>query len=173
MSYVSKNLMQGEKVVYRGKIHWFVLLPGLIGVTFSGLLILLRSQLASAILNSGNYDINSKALTGFFFVGAILLLIPSLYRLAKDLLYRLTTELAITNKRIIAKFGFIKRYTTELNHSKVESLNVSQSIIDRLLDSGTIIVNGTGKEATPIPKIDDPLAFRLKAMEAVDEYYRR
>ncbi|CAI1715215.1 Bacterial membrane flanked domain [Serratia quinivorans] len=72
----------------------------------------------------------------------------------------ITTELALTNKRIIAKFGFIRRSTVELRLEKVESIGVDQSILGRILGYGTIVVKGTGGTATPIPSISKPLEFR-------------
>lgn len=71
-----------------------------------------------------------------------------------------TTELALTNQRIIAKMGLIRRDTVELKLDKVESLGVHQSILGRILGYGTIIVTGTGGTITPIPCIKDPMGFR-------------
>lgn len=77
-----------------------------------------------------------------------------------------STELAITNKRVIAKFGFISRNTMEISIQKVESIQVQQSLIGRMLDFGTLIVSGTGTSHAPIPSIADPLAFRRAFLEA-------
>ena len=55
-----------------------------------------------------------------------------------------TTELAVTSRRVIAKTGLIRRHTIELNHSKVESFSVQQSIFGRFLNYGSIVVSGTG-----------------------------
>jgi hypothetical protein len=60
------------------------------------------------------------------------------------------------------------RHTVELNHGKVESFNVDQSIFGRIFDFGTVVVNGTGGGKTPIPNIDAPLDFRRRAMETID-----
>ncbi|HEX3097771.1 MAG TPA: PH domain-containing protein [Usitatibacter sp.] len=79
-----------------------------------------------------------------------------------------STELAITNKRVIAKFGFIKRDTVEINLGQVEALRVEQSFWGRMLNFGTILVSGTGGALEPIPSIADPLVFRRKFMEATD-----
>jgi uncharacterized membrane protein YdbT with pleckstrin-like domain len=56
----------------------------------------------------------------------------------------MTTELALTNKRVIAKTGFIRRDTVELRLEKVEGLNINQGIIGRIFNYGTVIVSGTG-----------------------------
>lgn len=76
-----------------------------------------------------------------------------------------TSEFAITNKRIMIKTGFISRNTFEMNHSKIESINVIQSILGRLLGYGTIVVMGTGSTREPFAYIRDPLAFRRKFLE--------
>jgi uncharacterized membrane protein YdbT with pleckstrin-like domain len=79
-----------------------------------------------------------------------------------------STELAITNRRVIAKFGFIKRDTVEINLEKVEALRVEQGFWGRVLNFGTILMSGTGGSIEPIPNIADPLVFRRKFMEATD-----
>lgn len=79
-----------------------------------------------------------------------------------------TSEIAITNKRIISKFGFISRSTTEINLPKVESLQVDQSVMGRMFDYGTIVVAGAGTPNLRIPGIADPLRFRRHFMEATD-----
>jgi uncharacterized membrane protein YdbT with pleckstrin-like domain len=77
----------------------------------------------------------------------------------------LTSEFAVTNKRIIIKTGFISRNTFEMNHSKIESINVNQSILGRILGYGTIVIMGTGSTREPFDRIRDPLAFRRKFLE--------
>ena len=79
-----------------------------------------------------------------------------------------STELAITSRRIIAKFGFVKRHTVEINLDKVESLKVEQGVWGRFLNFGTIFISGSGSSVAPIPDIADPLVFRRKFMEATN-----
>ncbi|WP_241596539.1 PH domain-containing protein [Rosenbergiella epipactidis] len=43
-----------------------------------------------------------------------------------------STELALTNQRIIAKVGLIQRNTVELRLEKVESLGIHQSVLGRI-----------------------------------------
>ena len=154
MSYVDKNLMQGEQVVYRARIHWLIFLPAifwlLIGV---------------AVLIAGRHDAYLP------FVGALALLV-ALFHCLKALIRRASTELAVTSKRVILKLGLIKRDTHELNHSKVESFQVEQGILGRIFDFGNLIIHGTGGGRTPILHIESPLEFRRKAMEAIDASQR-
>ena len=71
----------------------------------------------------------------------------------------------ITNKRVIAKFGFISRRTVEIKLSKVESMQVDQGIFGRMLDYGSLVVSGAGNPQAPIPGISDPIPFRTRFME--------
>jgi len=73
---------------------------------------------------------------------------------------RTTTELAVTDRRVIYKTGILQRHSMEMNRSKVETVGVNQSILGRVLGYGTIIVRGTGGSFEPIQFIGDPLTFR-------------
>jgi uncharacterized membrane protein YdbT with pleckstrin-like domain len=79
-----------------------------------------------------------------------------------------STEIAITNRRIIAKFGFIRRSTVEINLEKVEALRVEQSFMGRMLNYGTIFISGAGTSVAPMKDIADPLVFRRSFMEATN-----
>ena len=84
------------------------------------------------------------------------------------LIRQISSEFAVTNKRVVIKIGFLSRRTIELNMSKVESVQVDQDIIARLLNYGTITVIGTGGTREPFAQIDDPLSFR-HAVQAQQE----
>ncbi|MDA5194811.1 PH domain-containing protein [Govanella unica] len=104
------------------------------------------------------------------FVLAALLILPALKNIACLLivillicwpfLMRYSTELVITNKRVIAKFGIFSRNTIEINFKKIESLRVNQGIFGRMLNYGSIIVVGSGATHAPILNISSPLEFR-------------
>ncbi len=79
-----------------------------------------------------------------------------------------STELAVTTKRLIVKHGFIRRNTIEININKVESIQVNQSLMGRMLGFGTLIIAGTGASHAPIDGIAEPLAFRRAFVEAQD-----
>lgn len=79
-----------------------------------------------------------------------------------------TTEMAVTDRKVIAKTGFIRRNTIELLLSRVESIRVDQSILGRMLNYGSIVVAGGGNPQAPIPGIASPLEFR-KNFVAIQE----
>ena len=79
-----------------------------------------------------------------------------------------TTELAITNKRVIAKSGLIQRKTMEMFLNKIESVQVEQGILGRMFDYGTVTLAGTGVNAAAFADIAKPLEFRKHFMAAAD-----
>lgn len=81
----------------------------------------------------------------------------------------LTTELVITNKRVIAKFGIISRSTIEINLQKIESIQVRQGLLARFFNFGSIVLSGSGNHA-PIPGISNPMQFRSAFIDAQESY---
>jgi uncharacterized membrane protein YdbT with pleckstrin-like domain len=119
------------------------------------------------VLYRGNISLWSLSL--LLFLGVILLPvgIGLIFLLVAYIRYK-TTELAITNKRVIAKFGFISRRTVEININKVESIQVEQGIAGRIFDYGSLIISGAGDPQAPITGISDPMRFRKAFIEAQD-----
>lgn len=144
MSYVDSNLMNGESVVYRAKIHWFLFVPSALVLAIGG----------SMSMSDGSVFGNIVLL-----VGGVMLI--------RAIMEYISTEFAVTSKRIVAKKGLIRRSTIELNHSKVESLNVNQGIFGRIFGYGTVDVNGAA-QGTGIPHIAGPMEFRKQAHETID-----
>jgi uncharacterized membrane protein YdbT with pleckstrin-like domain len=81
------------------------------------------------------------------------------------LIDKYSDEFVITNRRVIVKTGLISRKTFEMNHSKIESVNVDQGILAIILGYGTIIIVGSGGTREIFPKIKNPLEFRKKFQE--------
>ncbi len=150
MGYVDNNLLPGETIVHRAKVHWFVFVPSII-IFIGGILLLI-------ILPKQR----------FWPILGLLAILFALLSFFKAVITRVSTELAVTSKRVIAKAGLIRRDTVELNHKKVESFNVYQSILGRIFGFGTLVINGTGGGKTPISNVDSPLVFRRKAMQTID-----
>lgn len=85
------------------------------------------------------------------------------------LLDKWTSEYAITNKRVIIKVGLIRRRTVEMNISKIESINVDQSILGRILGYGNISIVGTGGTKETFDTLSSPIQFRKKFQELQNE----
>jgi membrane protein YdbS with pleckstrin-like domain len=145
MSYVDRSLVPGEEVVHYGTLHYSIFLPG------AFLLLLGIATLSLGLVA----DIASV----LFYLGCILIC-TGLLSLLGAFIRKVTTELAVTNQRVIIKAGVLRRRTIEMNLAKIENIQVDQSILGRLFGCGTITVVGTGGTREPFTHIDDPLGFR-------------
>ena len=76
------------------------------------------------------------ALTLFCWACAAVAAIVALYLTLKAWFHRWTTETDVTNMRVVHKTGFIKRRTFEMALDKIESVDVNQSIMGRILNYG-------------------------------------
>ncbi|HEV2161036.1 MAG TPA: PH domain-containing protein [Stellaceae bacterium] len=149
MSYLQRILQPGETLRYVGRLHWIVYLPGLV-------LFAIAVALAAAIVAAsqlGNF-------VPYLLIALDLVMLISLLTLLAAAVRRWTTEIAVTDRRVIFKRGLIRRHTIEMNMDKVETVDVDQSLVGRLLGYGDIVVRGTGSSIEPFRKIAAPLDFR-------------
>ena len=149
MSYLQRILQPGETLRYVGRLHWIVYLPGL-------MLFAIAVALAAAIVAAnqlGNF-------VPYLLSALDLVMLVSLLTLLAAAVRRWTTEIAVTDRRVIFKRGLIRRHTIEMNMDKVETVDVDQSLVGRLLGYGDIVVRGTGSSIEPFRKIAAPLDFR-------------
>ena len=93
-------------------------------------------------------------------ISAVIFALLALSAGLRAFIRRVTTELAVTDHRVIYKSGLLSRHTIEMNRDKVESVDVDQSFLGRIFGYGTVIVRGTGGSLEPMRNIDDPLTFR-------------
>ena len=155
MSYVDTIVSGNEKVIYVGRVSLLSMFP-----TFLLAAVLVAVGIAAAFAPQA------------WFVGAALIAIGLIVVLAA-LVKRMSTELAVTNKRVIAKFGLVSRRTIELNLAKLESIRVDQTVAGRLFNYGSIVLAGTGATLEPIPFIASPIAFRQAVQTAADDVQAR
>jgi uncharacterized membrane protein YdbT with pleckstrin-like domain len=148
MRYVEQVLQPGETVVYATSLHWLVYLRAIMM-----LIVALICLLVAGSFNSQVVSLALQIIAGLFCFLALVSALAALIR-------RATTELAVTDRRVIFKTGILQRHTVEINRSKVETVGVNQSLLGRLLGYGTVVVRGTGGSFEPIAFIGDPLTFR-------------
>ncbi|TMH45897.1 MAG: PH domain-containing protein [Betaproteobacteria bacterium] len=148
-SYVESVLAPGERIVHRAAVsHWNFALSYLLAALF----------FAAAV---GALFLQSERRTAIAIVTALIGLLTTVVALVR----RATTELVLTDRRVIAKRGFIRRDTVEMNLGKVESLHVNQGLLGRMLNYGDVTVVGTGSSLEPLRGISGPLELRRKLGE--------
>jgi uncharacterized membrane protein YdbT with pleckstrin-like domain len=167
MSYVEKNLMPGETVVYRTRLHWIVIFwPIVLSLLFAvaGLVLLARTM-------TGASDTSDRSTP--ILVAGVILLVVGFVSFGVALLKRNATEMAVTDRRVIVKQGIGSRRTLELLLSKVESIDVEESVMGRVLGFGTVIVRGTGGTPEPFETIGHPIEFRKQVQQQIEKSQER
>jgi len=149
MPYVRRVLQPGETVVYDTKLHWVIYIRAIL------LFVVCVILVAASVATSDNQNL-SLALE----IAAAIFALLALSAALRAFVRRATTELAVTDHRVIYKTGLLARHTIEMNRDKVESVDVDQTLLGRIFGYGTIIVRGTGGSLEPIRTIGDPLTFR-------------
>jgi uncharacterized membrane protein YdbT with pleckstrin-like domain len=148
MRYIDEILQPGEKVLYSTNAHWIFYLPAIMAwIVAIVLLVLSRSTITEAVIL-------------VCLSGSAVAAIAALYWTARGWFHRWTTETDVTNLRVVHKTGFIRRRTFEMSLDKVESVDVNQSILGRLLNYGDVTILGVGEGRETISTIASPLAFR-------------
>lgn len=149
--YIDSNLITNERVIKEAQVSWWSQWPYfLIGGFF------LLSGLGASL---GSSEEGGNA--GLVLFIAISFIVIAVVRV-------ISTELALTTNRVIAKTGFIRRNTVELRLEKVEGFVVDQSIVGRIFNYGSVVVSGTGGIKTPIPFIYNPTEFRRVVNEFLE-----
>lgn len=147
MDYIDENLLTGEDVVYRAKLHPIIFAPGT-SVVLLGIIIALASSYQS--------------------IGLVVGVIGVLMGAAELVRYNYS-EFAVTNRRVIAKFGAFNRRSLELQLSKIEGIDVHQTPLGQIFDYGTIGVRGIGGTEELFPAISAPLELRKRIQELLPE----
>ncbi|MBI3419806.1 MAG: PH domain-containing protein [Proteobacteria bacterium] len=164
-SYVESVLLKDERLEYAGQLHWIIFVPGLTSCISGAFLCLLTPDMLNRWLPLGIMG----ELRNYMLYTGVALVVGGVLMLSHAYLRLISTELAVTNRRVIAKGGFISRITFELMLNRVEGANIDQTVWGRVLDFGSIFVHGTGGGVTPIDHIARPFAFKHALMTWVEK----
>lgn len=93
-----------------------------------------------------------------FFIFPIIFIFINLY----------STELALTNKRVIAKKGYIRKESIELPFKRIDSIMVQQGAFGRIFNYGTVIINGSSI-SMPMKFISNPIEFRNQVARQINK----
>jgi uncharacterized membrane protein YdbT with pleckstrin-like domain len=149
MSYILSNLKDNEKLAFKSSqsiksLFFWSFIFGFIGLV----LVLLKGFVIIMGVSPTGYNL-------YLIYWSVLL-----FFVIKNLITYFTTEYGITNTRVISKQGLIRRDIEEINLSSIESINVNQSIIGRILNYGTIIISGRGTSKVIFKDIDNVVEVR-------------
>jgi uncharacterized membrane protein YdbT with pleckstrin-like domain len=150
MGITEDNLVGGEQVVLRARPHWAFFIWPILSYLF--LLILVEFILKD---------------TGLAPLAFLILFLFGLFLFLQSLSIVLSTEFAVTNRRIIAKTGLIKRHSLDMMLTKVESININQGLFARIFNYGDITVIGSGGTSQSFRAIAKPMELRAQVNKMI------
>lgn len=166
MSYIEGNWVPGETVIYQTRLHWIVMLGHII---VGSLLLALPGVilLYYALTQRGTNSANSHVME----IGGVALLVCGIVVILVGMVRRNATEMAVTNRRVVIKTGLTSRKTIEMLLTKVESIEVNETALGRMLGYGAIVVIGTGGTPEPFQKVAHPLEFRSQVQQQIEKLH--
>ncbi|MGE4352011.1 MAG: PH domain-containing protein [Bdellovibrionales bacterium] len=162
-SYVKRAMQPNEKVLYSAQLHWIIYKSGICFTLVGALIGHFTVPLVTIYTGP---DVASYLTTPVRFVSVALILLGAM-QLFFSYIRQISTELVITDQRVIAKHGYISTTSYELMLPKVEGATIDQSILGRLLGYGTLMVKGTGGGISPIDHVAKPYQFHSSLMSAL------
>ena len=171
MSYIKKNLLLKEEITYRGRRHWIIF-------AFSVIFLIIGILFLTKGIPVPTFDVGQSSLTSILNpdiirqliqkVAVIPLLLAVMTGMSAATNY-LTTEIAVTNMRVLIKIGFIKRTSTEIALKNVASIKISQGIFGRIFNYGTVEICDVGNICVPFRRIAAPIQFRKQVLREINK----
>lgn len=167
MLYVQQSLGPNEELVHIGKFHWVYTLSAFLSILWGilgSILVIIGGMYIQKTFGKFPEDASwieqIRILHPGFRIVSFMVFLFGLLSFARKMINQATTEIAVTNVRIIYKRGLIARYIGEINIDRIEGVNILQTIFGRIMNYGRLAVRGMGIGEVILPVIADPVAFR-------------
>lgn len=147
MPYIENHLLDDEALVHITRLHAIVLLAPAMVV----------SGLAGVMSITSDIPLAWVIVAFFLFFAA--------WRLLDRLILFLTSEFAVTSKRVLGKTGLVRLKTTDIVLAKVEAIRINQSVLGRICNFGDVLVTGTGGTEEVLSYIPEPRLFSKSIQE--------
>lgn len=177
MQYVLQSLAPDEEIVHIGRFHWMYNVSASLSIVWAvvssvALLVcsvLLYTELGlptvQVTIDMGNRWIDYiQALHPLIKLGSLMFFVLGMLKFAKQMVDKVTTEIAVTTSRLIYKRGLVARHVGEISIDRIEGVNVLQGFWGRIFDYGRVVVRGMGVGEVILPPLARPIIFR-KAIE--------
>jgi len=186
MLYVQQSLAPEENLIYVAKFHWFYDVQAVMNIVWGTFLSISLLMSFVAVVNYVPINISEKILTAPLLLNddavavirklhpviklaSVLIFLLGVMKFTQMLVIKVTTEIAVTNTRLIYKRGLIARSVGEMNIDRIESISVHQSFWGRIFNFGQLLIRGMGVGELIMPNLADPIRFRRAIEKARTE----
>lgn len=158
MKYIESTLIKDEEIIVSPSLHRIVYIKPFI---FFGIL-------SFICLIAGCMDTTMETWAEVAIFELLVVLITGIWYLY-DKLYYTRVEMAVTNKRVVAKTGIISIHSEELQWNKIESIEIRQGIMGRWLNYGDVYFSGTGISFVRFGDVQNPWQVKSKSAEILSD----
>jgi uncharacterized membrane protein YdbT with pleckstrin-like domain len=160
MLYVEQSLGPEEELVHVGAFHWFYTLQAFMTIVWG----VFGSLIVYVQLGKFPPDVSFVTAVKYLHPGirifSFIIFVLGLMSFAQMMVIKATTEIAITNTRLVYKRGLVARNVGEISIDRIEGVNVLQSVLGRIFNYGRLAIRGMGIGEVVLPPIEDPIVFR-------------
>jgi len=150
MSYIDRSLLEGERVIYRTRLHWLAVISPV--------------TVTAIVMAPIVWFLSTGTWSNYAWIPVALWLLV----LAAAVIKRQSSDFAVTNKRVMMKVGVFSSRSVELLLNKIEAIAVNQSFAGRIFGYGDIEVTGSGGTKEAFRNIQAPLDFRRAVQSVTD-----
>lgn len=176
MLYVQQSLGPNEELIHVGEFHWMYTVQAFMAIfwsTVGSVAIIIAAVVMYKQLGYFPPELNWLEAIRYLHPGlrilAFVAFIMGVLSFAQMMIVKATTEIAITNSRLVFKRGLVARHVGEMAIDRIEGINVLQSVLGRIFDYGRLAVRGMGVGEVVLPPIQDPIGFRRAIEKARDD----
>lgn len=169
MHYIQQSLTDNEELVHVAHFHWMYSVQAITNIVFSLALsvgiIVFAIKMEPVFFHTPGFERLSllgqiQSLHAGVKIVAFFVMLMGVMRFVQMMIVKATTEIAVTNKRLVYKRGLVARYVGEMNIDRVEGVNVLQGVLGRIFGYGRVMVRGMGVGEIVLPTIAEPIKFR-------------
>lgn len=175
MLYVEESLGKDEELLHVANFHWMYNVTAVMNIIwgmFAAILLIVGGTYAYQQLGYFPPNVSyAKALPHLHpsvRILAFVVFIMGIFGFAQAMIVKATTEIAITNRRLIYKKGLVARQVGEISADRIEGVDVLQTILGRIFGYGRLAIRGMGVGEVVLPPIEDPIRFRKAVQHARD-----
>lgn len=172
MDYIRQSIAEDEELIHVAQFHWMYVVLALFSLVFSAVLaiaiiymaIRFEPAMLGKVYRGGGFIDQIMSLHPGVKILSFFIFVMGLLKFAQQMIIKATTEIGVTDIRLVYKRGLVARAVGEINIDRVEGVNVLQGVLGRLFGYGRVMVRGMGVGEVILPPIAQPIRFK-KAIE--------
>ncbi len=171
--YIRQSLTDDEELIHIAEFHWMYTVNAVFNMIFSfalaiGIIIFALKfepvMLGNIAPEGAGFIERFMSLHPVVKILSLLIFLLGVLKFVQMMIIKITTEIGVTDIRLVYKRGLVARAVGEINIDRIEGVNVLQGILGRIFGYGRVMVRGMGVGEVVLPPIAQPIRFK-KAIE--------